>query len=50
MNFRNKMKEYLKDKINELAKNSRNKKIRDLHKGNSKYRMRIVICLQIQMF
>jgi hypothetical protein len=30
--FRNKMKEYLKDKINELATNSKNKKFRDLYK------------------
>jgi hypothetical protein len=31
--FRNKKREYLKDKMNELAKNSKNKKIRDLYKG-----------------
>jgi uncharacterized protein YaaR (DUF327 family) len=31
--FRNKMKEYLKDKINELATNSKNKNIRDLYRG-----------------
>jgi hypothetical protein len=29
--FRNKNREYLKDKINELARNSRNKNIRDLY-------------------
>jgi hypothetical protein len=28
--FRNKKREYLKDKINELATNSKNKNIRDL--------------------
>jgi hypothetical protein len=31
--FRNKMREYLKDKINELAMNSKNKNIRDLYRG-----------------
>jgi hypothetical protein len=30
--FRTKKKEYLKDKINELATNSKNKKIRDLYR------------------
>jgi predicted metal-dependent hydrolase len=29
--FRNKKRKYLKDKINELAKNSKNKNIRDLY-------------------
>jgi hypothetical protein len=31
--FRNKGKEYLKDKINELESNSRNENIRDLYRG-----------------
>ncbi|PNF20840.1 hypothetical protein B7P43_G12066 [Cryptotermes secundus] len=31
--FRNKEREYLKDRINELAMNSKNKNIRDLYKG-----------------
>jgi hypothetical protein len=31
--FRNKKRKYLKGKIDELAKNSRNKNIRDLYKG-----------------
>jgi hypothetical protein len=31
--FRNKQREYLKDKINELATNSKNKNIRDLYRG-----------------
>jgi hypothetical protein len=31
--FRNKKREYLKDKINELATNSTNKNIRDLYRG-----------------
>jgi hypothetical protein len=31
--FRNKMREYLKDKIDELATNSKNKNIRDLYRG-----------------
>jgi hypothetical protein len=33
--FRNKKKEYLKDKINELEMNSKNKNIRDLYRGIS---------------
>jgi hypothetical protein len=31
--FRNKKKEYLKDKINELATNSKSKNIKDLRRG-----------------
>jgi hypothetical protein len=31
--FRNKKREYLKDKINELATNSKNKNVRDLYRG-----------------
>jgi hypothetical protein len=31
--FRNKKREYLKDKINELATNSKNKNLRDLYRG-----------------
>jgi hypothetical protein len=31
--FRNKKREYLKDKINELATNSKNKNITDLYRG-----------------
>jgi hypothetical protein len=31
--FRNKNREYLKDKINEVAANSKNKNIRDLYRG-----------------
>jgi hypothetical protein len=31
--FRNKKREYLKDKINELATNSKNKNIRYLYRG-----------------
>jgi hypothetical protein len=31
--FKNKMREYLKDKIDELATNSMNKNIRDLYRG-----------------
>jgi hypothetical protein len=56
--FRIKKKDYLKDKINELAMNSKNKNIRDLYRGTNEFkratnldvslsRMRIVICLQI---
>jgi hypothetical protein len=31
--FRNKKWEYLKDKINEIAMNSKNKNVRDLYRG-----------------
>jgi hypothetical protein len=34
-NIRNKKREYLKDKINELATNSKNKNIRDLYRGRN---------------
>jgi hypothetical protein len=34
-NFRNKGEENLKDEINELAMNSKNKNIRDLYRGNN---------------
>jgi hypothetical protein len=36
--FRNKKREYLKDKINELKSNSRNKNIRDLYMGINKFK------------
>jgi uncharacterized protein YaaR (DUF327 family) len=36
--FRNKKKEYLKDKINELATNSKNKNIRDLYRKKSEFK------------
>jgi hypothetical protein len=36
--FKIKKKEYLKDKINELAKNSKNKNIRDLYKGINEFK------------
>jgi hypothetical protein len=36
--FRNKKGEYLKDKINELATNSKNKNIRDLYRGINKFK------------
>jgi hypothetical protein len=36
--FRNKKREYLKDKINELATNSKNKHIRDLHRGIKEFK------------
>jgi hypothetical protein len=32
--FRDEKREYLKDKINELATNSKNKNIRDLYRGS----------------
>jgi hypothetical protein len=35
---RNKKREYLKGKINELATNSRNKNIRDLYRGINKFK------------
>jgi hypothetical protein len=31
--FRNKKREYLKDKVNEIARNRKNKNIRDLYRG-----------------
>jgi hypothetical protein len=37
--FGNKKKEYLKDKINELESNSKNKNIRDLYRGINELRM-----------
>jgi hypothetical protein len=33
MHFRNKKGEYLKDKLNKLARNSKKKNIRDLYRG-----------------
>jgi hypothetical protein len=36
--FRNKKVEYLKDKINELATNSKNKNIRGQHRGINEFR------------
>jgi hypothetical protein len=36
--FRNKKREYLKDKINELATNSMNKNIRDLYRGKNEFK------------
>jgi hypothetical protein len=56
--FGNKKREYLKDKINELATSSKNKNMRGLHRGISKFKrgyqprnilvnIIIVICLQI---
>jgi hypothetical protein len=38
--FRNKMKEYLKAKINELETNSKNKNIRDLYRGINDFEKR----------
>jgi hypothetical protein len=35
--FRNKKREYLKDKINKLVKNSKNKNIRDLYRGINEF-------------
>jgi hypothetical protein len=36
--FRNKRREYLKDKINELARNSKNKNVRDLYRGINEFK------------
>jgi hypothetical protein len=36
--FRNKKREYLKDKINDLEPNSKNKNIRDLYRGITKFK------------
>jgi hypothetical protein len=37
-NIRNKNREYLNDKINELATNSKNKNIRDLYRGINEFK------------
>jgi hypothetical protein len=36
--FRNKKREYMKDKINELESNSKNKNIRDLYRGINEFK------------
>jgi hypothetical protein len=36
--FRNKRREYLKDKLNELATNSKSKSIRDLYRGINEFK------------
>jgi hypothetical protein len=36
--FRNRKREYLKDKINELSMNSKNKNIRDLYRGINEFK------------
>jgi hypothetical protein len=36
--FRNKKREYLKDKINELESKSKNKNIRDLYRGINEFK------------
>jgi hypothetical protein len=36
--FRNDKKEYMKDKVKELARNSKNKNIRDLYRGKNKFK------------
>jgi hypothetical protein len=36
--FRNKERDYLKDKINELQSNSKNKNIRDLYRGINEFK------------
>jgi chemotaxis methyl-accepting protein methylase len=38
MHFRNKKREYLKDKINELPMNSKIKNIRDLYRGINEFK------------
>jgi hypothetical protein len=38
IHFRSKKREYLKDKINELATNSKNKNIRDLYRGTNQFK------------
>jgi hypothetical protein len=55
--FRNKRRDYLKDKFNELEMNSKNKDIRELYRRINEYKRgyqprsnlvkRMVICLQI---
>jgi hypothetical protein len=36
--FKNKKREYLRDKINELATSSKNKNIRDLYRGTNEFK------------
>jgi hypothetical protein len=36
--FRNEKREYLKDKINELARNRKNKNIRDMYRGINEFK------------
>jgi hypothetical protein len=36
--FRNEVRQYLKDKSNELATNTKNKNIRDLHRGVNEFK------------
>jgi hypothetical protein len=36
--FRNKKREYLKDRINEIELNSKNKNIRDLYRGITEFK------------
>jgi hypothetical protein len=36
--FRNKKREYLKDKINEFESNSKNKNIRDMYRGITEFK------------
>jgi hypothetical protein len=36
--FRNKKREYLKDKINEVASNSKNENIRDIYRGINEFK------------
>jgi Fe-S cluster assembly ATPase SufC len=36
--FSNKKREYLKDKVNELATNSKNKNLRDLYRGINEFK------------
>jgi hypothetical protein len=38
IHFRNKKREYLKDKINEIELNSKNKNIRDLYRGITEFK------------
>jgi hypothetical protein len=35
--FRNKKRKYMKDKIDELATNSKNKNIKDMYRGGNKF-------------
>jgi hypothetical protein len=37
--FRNKMREYLKENINELETNSKNKNMRDLYRGINEFKI-----------
>jgi hypothetical protein len=47
--FRNKKREYLKGKVNELETNNKNKNIRDLYRGINEFKKRYV-CMYVRTY